>query len=262
MSEPLVTFIHLPKTAGVTVSAILRGQYTDVERLERDKVGDDARALRVRSGGSARAVAGHMPYGLHKVLSRPCAYLTVLRDPVQRIASHYHWVSRHPSSPRHAELVSNRMSISDYVQWHSAARAFNNGQTRLLGREWFDYDDPATEETLEAAKRNLERFVCVGLMDRFDESVLMMRRKLGWSWPTYQPRNVAPAQDPIDAETRETILRYNRLDVELCRWARERFDREAERLGAALAADLRAFRAMNPDRSEAVPAAGEVLARG
>jgi len=199
-----------------------------------------------------------MPFGLHESLGTPCAYLTLLRDPVERIESHYRWVLSHPESPHHAELASNRMNTREYVERHSAARFFNNGQTRLLGGTWADYRRTPTAATLRTAKRNLEGFSCVGMTRRFDESMLIMRQRLNWSWPFYERRNAAPVEsfEPIDEETREAIARRNRLDIELWRWAEERFEAHVGRLGKEFVDELEVFRALNarPGREERMAA--------
>jgi Galactose-3-O-sulfotransferase len=257
ISDAIVVFIHMPKSAGATLCAILRSQYGEVPWLDREHLGEGASSLRGQCETPPRAIAGHMPYGLHDALGRPCDYLTLVRDPVERIESHYRWVLRHPESPHHAELVSAAMSLRDYAVAHSAARFFNDGQTRLLGGTWSDYRGAPTEATLEAAKCNLEEFAFVGLADRFDESVTIMRRRLGWRWPIYERRNVAPAEDRerTDEGTREAIARCNLLDAELCRWARVRLEGEIARGGRALADELDVLRRLN-GRGPALVAAG------
>ena len=41
----------------------------------------------------ARAVTGHLHYGVHRHMPQTCEYITMLRDPVARVVSH---VSPHP----------------------------------------------------------------------------------------------------------------------------------------------------------------------
>ncbi len=39
-----------------------------------------------------RCLKGHMPFGLHKYLLNSSVYLTVLREPIERVISHYYFV--------------------------------------------------------------------------------------------------------------------------------------------------------------------------
>lgn len=43
-----------------------------------------------------RVLAGHFPFGLHDFTSRPVCYVTILREPVDRLVSLYKYVSARP----------------------------------------------------------------------------------------------------------------------------------------------------------------------
>ena len=63
-----------------------------------------------------------------------------------------------------------------------------------------------------------ERFAVVGTSDRFDESLLLMAKRLGWRLPYYARQNVAPrlAHDTdISATALRTIRLRNQLDLQL-----------------------------------------------
>jgi hypothetical protein len=193
-----------------------------------------------------------MPIGLAELLGCPCAYITLLRDPVERIISHYHWVLRTPSARLHNEVVSRRMSLRDYVRESSGARLFNNGQTRLLGAPSMVTEAPATEATLDAAKGNLERFAVAGLAERFEESLLLMRRELGWRWPFHRPLNVAsrrPRAADLADEDREAIVERNLLDADLHDHVRLRFQERIAPIRPELDRDLIVLRDLNGARA-------------
>jgi hypothetical protein len=265
MQAPRVIFIHCSKTGGTTLRDVLKRQYgphrvRDVDGYRLEAEADQLGRLPDASLAEIHAFCGHMPVGLGERLACPSTYITLLRDPVERIVSHYHWVLRTPSARLHGEVVSRRMSVRSYVEESSGARFFNNGQTRLLGAPSMVAEAPATEATLNKAKRNLERFAVAGLAERFEESLLLMRRELGWRWPVYRPLNVGPRRpDALDLsdEEREAIVERNLLDVELhdhvCRCLEER----VERLRPELDRDLIVLRALN--RAQATGAVKQEL---
>ena len=51
-----------------------------------------------------------------------------------------------------------------------------------------------------------------------------MKRAFGWSNVHYVRANVSPRKDPVPPETLRAIEGQNALDLELYRWATERFD--------------------------------------
>jgi Galactose-3-O-sulfotransferase len=197
---------------------------------------------------SIRAFVGHMPFGLHRVLSRPSTYLTLVRDPVERLISHYHFSLNDPTAPLHGEVVSKGMTLKDYVERSEAAWEFNDGQTRSLGCDLFRWPCASSTDLLERAKRNIhERFAVVGTVERFDESVLLMRRALDWDWPLYRSAKVAhdrPRREDIPDDALRAIVARNELDAELHRYVAERLDRSIAE-SESLAEELELFRLLN-----------------
>jgi hypothetical protein len=253
MQPRRVIFVHCPRTGGTTLRAVLERQYgrdgvREVDGYTLDSEARNLAALPADSLARIGAFCGHMPVGLAELIGCPCPYITLVRDPVERIVSHYHWVLHTPSARLHDEVVARRMSLRSYVQESSGAAFFNNGQTRLLGAPSIVSEAPATHATLDAAKRNLERFAVAGLTERFDESLLLMRRELGWRSHRYRPLNVSrsrPRAANLSEEDRVAIVGRNRLDVDLHDHVSRCLDERIERLRPELDRDLTALRALN-----------------
>jgi tetratricopeptide (TPR) repeat protein len=102
---------------------------------------------------------------------------------------------------------------------------------------------------LEVALKNVrEHFTVLGFTERFDETLLLLERRLGWHRPYYVKANVTKERkrkDEIGAEDRAAVERYNRLDAELYRQAEIRFEAEIRALGPGFPADLEEFRSRN-----------------
>jgi len=111
----------------------------------------------------------------------------------------------------------------------------------------FTHYGQCTRADLEQATRNVVQwFQVVGLTERYDESLLLMQRELGWrGWPTYKRANVTarrPAAEQVPAEAIAAICEVNALDVDLYDWAAERLDAQVRAAGARFAARLAAFK--------------------
>lgn len=244
--ETTIVFLHLPKAAGSTLAGVMARQYEPgaVHAIEEPvwENLDRFKALPEPRRHAVRLLLGHMPFGLHEWLRPPVRYVTMLREPLGRIASHFHYVRERPSHELF-ERIRPGMTVGDYVRERSSLE-LDNGQVRLLSADPFVEFGAVTRDHLEAAKRNLlEHFEVIGVSDRFDESLLVMREALGWRRRIlYLERNVTGARNhPLTPEDAEAVLTTNRLDAELHAFARELLAARA----AGRQAELRRFRAAN-----------------
>jgi len=253
-----VIFIHIPKAAGTTFKEILWRQYGyrnsfTVQSGERTQPSiDKFRQLPESKKSRFRLIYGHMPFGLHRWLPRSAAYITILRNPVERVASEYYYVLRTPIHPLNPELVGKNLSLQDYIQ-KTADMNTTNLQTRWVsGCVDFDSVIPPYENlpanALDLAKENIENFFSVcGLIERFDESLLLMQKILGWKNIYYMRRNVGKrraSKDQLPAATLRLIEKQEEKDLELFEYAAKRL---AEMLDANSISDeaIRSFRTEN-----------------
>lgn len=250
-SAPAVLFLHVPKAGGTTLGEYVYNQC----RAPRDQDEGllNAGVLFVPYGffkepglevpgyirpmlgrGDLRAVVGHFWFGLHEHVERPWTYVTLLRDPVERVVSLYHYLK-----------LEERMSLEEFAASPPFREADNDQVRRIAGA------DPeiggCTEATLEAAKENLRRhFAVVGVTERFDETLVLLDRRLGWTREVASyPRNVNPARRPTDSLPRsvvDAIRARNGLDAELHRFAGEWMDEAIAAEGPGFRHDLARYR--------------------
>ena len=163
-------------------------------------------------------ICGHMPFGIHEFVPRSSAYTTILRDPIDRVISEYFYVLRTPEHPFHKTLELENISLKNYVS-RKMSSTYNCQTWRLAGFDLYK-PLPADESVmLEKAKRNINNyFSMVGVTERFDEYVLLLQRRFGWSNPFYVRENVGfnrISKEDIDKSTLSIIEENNALDIEL-----------------------------------------------
>jgi hypothetical protein len=234
---PTVIFLHITKTAGTTVAQVAQRQYASERFLRSDH---DFSAFRERLArmpdlekSKIDCLFGHMAFGLHRFLPRPAVYATLLREPVDRVISHYYYAINATDHPLHRRVIDARMTFEDYLR-SGILEELNDGQVRRLSGldEGIPYGSvPRT--LLDAAKRNLrDHFAVVGLTERFDASMLLLARVLGWTTTDYVTLNVTPSRpsrSSIPADLRRLAERYNALDAELYVYARGLFEEQLAR---------------------------------
>ncbi|MCE0483443.1 MAG: sulfotransferase family protein [Methylacidiphilales bacterium] len=250
-----IIFFHIPKTAGMSLRGILVKTYreglhfnTSIERDISSANWNDcvARIKKMfpQELDQHQVFKGHMLFGIHEILPWPADYITFLRDPVQRVVSHYRHQCRLGIHPAGHQIDPSR------PDWNlgSVAATLDNYQTRLLAGTNPDLPfQCCTKEHLEAAKANLDRhFKFVGLTEQFDLSLMLLRHVCGWPRRFYVSDNIAPADSiQFSPAVLEEIRRLNHLDQQLYDYARERFDRLVDQYGTKLQAELTLYRLGN-----------------
>jgi len=234
--DPTVLFLHIGKTAGATMRRALRRQYPDrlvmelraptvrPGRLRRDGAVEHFASLPEQERARPRLVVGHFTYGLHEAVPRPSTYLTLLREPTALVLSQYHHVRRHRGHLLH-EQAKAHPDLRSYVT-SGLSLEMDNSQTRALAGDTTTPFGACTPQMLEMAKAHLDSaFGVVGVTERFDESLVMMREAFGWGRLRYVPINVdRTRRDPVDDADLELVRAHNALDLELYAWAMRRFD--------------------------------------
>lgn len=232
----LLLFLHIPKAGGSTLKAILGREYAGRATWTADwPTAEDVAQLEDRA--AIELVEGHFRFGLHRLFPQEATYITLVRDPVDRVVSHYDYVRREEAHPLHDEVISRGLDLREYVE-SGLSGELENGQVELL----------AEGGGLEEAKRNLvEHFPVVGVTERFDESILLFQREFGWRLPLYARVNVTDKKrrSTIDTRTRALILERNELDAGLYAFAVERLEEAVASAGDGFQRSLRRFRRIN-----------------
>jgi Galactose-3-O-sulfotransferase len=253
-------FLHIPKTAGTTLQNVIYQQYSvpgdngnmfydgiyyfpyGFHKARRPGFTPVVREMFARE--DLRAVTGHFWYGAHALIPRPCFYITLLREPVDRVTSLYHHITPH-------------VTLDEFATEFGCREADNDQTRRIAGAE--PPYGRCSRDMLQLAKRNLrDRFAFVGTTDRFDESLIALKRLLGWEYVFYLPilinRN-RPPRSGLERETVSLISERNELDAALYGYAGQLLDERIALSGDAFHEEVARFRAENRSYIERAPAA-------
>jgi hypothetical protein len=170
-----------------------------------------------------------MPFGLHHYLPGNSRYITVLRDPVERVISQYYYIKKNAHNPMHEQVEKGGMSIAEFVS-SGIVVGMNNGQCRFLNGDLDEYGFDACDVSLfENVKKYIEEhFIWLGVTERFDESILLLSKLMKWEKPPHYIREniskIRKSRAEISAEDIAVIKRYNELDLKLYQYANELLD--------------------------------------
>jgi len=204
-------FFHIEKASGTTIHDIFRNNLLFYMVVKPFDDQDIKRAFNAKDifrlsrfspraeGYGGHSIKPYISYGLDDEFQS----LTFLREPVSRYISHYFYQK---------EVMAIDWSIDEFIK----DERYSNFMTKRL----------SGQEDLISAKSILSSFDFVGLVERFDESLLLMRDRLDCVESIgYERRNSRVLRKPKDEffseEIMEKIRSVNSLDIELYSYVRD-----------------------------------------
>ena len=271
-TEPLLIFLHLAKTGGVSLSSILQKNIctSNFLRINQDTISTSALGtwaisdvvdafcrLTDEQMRNLRAAWGHFPGSLSGYLQQNSRLITLIRDPVDRIVSAYYY----SKSLLEAKGTPLSVSLEDYVQRKEHYDlGFENYMTRVVSgiseldplekNKTTGNSRAVTETDFRCASSRLYDYMLVGLTDRFDETLILLAEDLRWSLAdiVYTPCNVTPLRPSlaeIPGHVATQIEKFNVFDRALHQQARQLLDRRITDYQGEFARDLAIFRELN-----------------
>jgi hypothetical protein len=193
----LKCFLRINKNAGTTICHILRQNYAEGTLLEtvlQGRKGFDGKAKTVDGldedvhqfinevqsrCSTLTCIAVNLPFGLHKAVDRPFTYFTLLREPVSRCISYWHFAYRTREEGRLWTTLAQHGFDIRRICAERAAYQFTNDQVRMVSGS--SEPEPGETEFRLACENIEQRFVFAGAVELFDRSLQVLGCKLGWS---------------------------------------------------------------------------------
>jgi hypothetical protein len=115
-----ILFDHLPKCGGTSLKVYLRAQYPSKKVFSIDGLNptaslDKFKKLSRNKRHGYDLVEGHCANDLLGYVHPNSLKITMLRDPVERIISHFFYVKRTPKHYLHSIVVSSAMDLEQFV---------------------------------------------------------------------------------------------------------------------------------------------------
>lgn len=217
--KPLIVFLHIPKTGGSTICRYLEMAYGERYAHLRG----DAEVNAVTDWLQYDAIAGHFTAGVVNTIPRETRVFTVLRDPVERLASLYRWWHGHDrDNPLEAIRNVQHMTFDEFLACRDYWKHTQNGMThQVMHRDSNDFNNPID---LFEASDFLDTCELVGTFDNLAPFIARMATMLDWPFDVggvHEKRIDVPLE--IDADARRRVILDNPLDLALYAYAETLF---------------------------------------
>jgi hypothetical protein len=275
LKPDLLIFLHIGKTGGTTLSDVLVRNFSEAERFAGWPI-ETSSPLGLYPGSAIKQhhdrlprerrrrfalLNGHVPFGVHAIFEQSSKYITLVREPADRIVSNFYYSLQTPAEPLFYPHLRH-MTFGDYV---ASDLCLDNSQVRALSG-CGELDPPwngsrplraaaVTPQHLAAAKRNIERhFLAAAPLDDFTDLLVLL--SLTFDWPLrkiqFTRRNVTkarPSLSQIPFDVRRLIEDKVQLDRQLYHWVTHRFRHQVRQLGSAFALERAAFDRLSARRA-------------
>ena len=252
MASPVkpIIFLHIPKTAGTTVQHIMHNVYRgetffttgNYKQIELFQKFSDEEKLKIS------VLKGHINFGVHKMYPAPIQYFTFFRDPIKRTISAFNHIYKDKGHVFNEEIIKKQYTLKQMLQ-EGYVKNFDNCHVRFIAGAIDVEYGKINQEIYEQAVYNFDKyFNAFGISDRFNESIIYIKRQLDWPLPFYVNANESDrikATVNFDSETYDLINHYNKYDLQLYNYALNKFNGIVNSLGSEFQAEVNRFDKLN-----------------
>ncbi len=218
------------------------GSIEGIRRMEQEK----------RS--SVLLVKGHCVLAVAPLYGEQAKYITFVRHPFDLFVSLFYYIRRAPWNRDH-EQVKKMKDLREYLDFQVITRKDNTLVRHLSGdieAMWSPEAGPGMREVdgelFSKAVAWLNAMAHVGITSHFDQSLLLMRKGLGWQHHCYYQVQNRTSSRPSISKDQDLMRSFNDAyswDLQLFALAKQRFDSEVEQAGAGFDREVAGFQSRN-----------------
>jgi len=226
MDRPVIIHIHVPKTAGTTINAMISQAVPGVH-FAYSNPGQSERfaAMSQQERDEIDFVFGHFSYGLHTFFTRNTVYVASLREPVERILSAYKYIRATESHPKHAFLRQCAPDFAAFLRYavedENIRAEVDNEQVRQISGE-MDLSE-SYDDIFHKALSNISvpNFICAE-SDNLELMLGVVSERLGLKFGAVPRLNVSAEQinsrnllAALPDESFQVLQQFTRWDYDL-----------------------------------------------
>ena len=226
-TNPVLLFMHIPKTAGTSLREIIKNQVPKEKRHYIYNAGDKFDFINFKNKNKLKYVFGHFNYAdrIDTYLNRDYKFITFMRDPVEQVISHYYHFFNSPEdkNPNKTNIIKpeHLVSLDKFIN----APIANNLQIKYISGIVNNKLNMYPKRTLELAKYHIDNyFDFVGITENYNDSIDYLCKRYGFN-SEIKMLNVGkrPKSKDISNKLIEKIKKRNQLDIKLYNYVLKKF---------------------------------------
>ena len=226
-----ILFDHLPKCAGTTVHRYLLKQYPNrvtfwVDPRNVKQSTEAFRCMSEQARSRFRLVGGHNANRLSDCVHEDAVRLTILREPVDRIVSHYCFVIRDTKNYLRDRVVRNNISLENSVRLDLSSELRNWYTIHFTALSIKEVESDPTTAVQRAAEIVLRRYDVIGFQDDLPAAMRALREvaRLYRKFENVVANEGERRAGGVSDEARRVIAEANWLDVQPYALMRKRLE--------------------------------------
>ena len=249
-SRIVIIHNHLFKNAGSTIDWALRKNFGKdfVDHRDNDSMISNGTAYLeqyLSQNIKIRALSSHhLPLPLPVLTDAKLLTIMMFRHPIERVTSVYNFERKQKNTATPGASKARKLSLKEYIIWRmqpNAGSTIRNFHIRRAIPSYLRPNESFSKQTVTIAKEFLSAIPMLGLVERFDESMVLFEDCLSAYFPnidlSYKPQNIGQHQDEdrmervhrlkeeIGDETYNLLLSKNQEDLELYVWVEHEFEK-------------------------------------
>jgi len=255
MKRDILVHIHIFKNAGTSFDFALQEHFGEafVDHRDDNALLEGKQEYLVDFLDKNPEIKAFSSHSLHFRLENTDRYRFIpvyfLRHPIERIRSVYAFEKKQIPAGTDGSKKAKELSFDEYIEWYM--RKDSPATIRAAHTIFLSGDGPdaqSVREKFEIAKERLGKSdMLIGVVDRYDDSMIYFEEKLKCYFPdidlSYIRKNITDDKIELDVSqkaqmllermkesTKELVLMKNREDMELYEMAKEKLDRELDKI--------------------------------
>jgi hypothetical protein len=211
-----ICFLHIPRTAGTSLRWAAAAQYGN-EKICLVRYDYYTETEAIDKQNKFKMITGHITMGGAVVqnLLGGWSLLTILRYPLTRFLSYYHYADKWTKNNEHDEIKSH--SLEEAIK----NPKFHNNLCKYLGGA-----DPDT--MYQNACNNIKNEVTLfGFFEAYPEFLAMIQRRFNWGGMVIRREEHVegvPDLDDLPKELYDELVEQNRMDIDFYGYAKSLYE--------------------------------------